>query len=272
MITFVTITLRIENSEKMKSDNKGERILKYFESLKSVCINDNRNIRENIDNIRLSPNAFLYIHDFAQAKIINIRGIQNVLGWDLGELSTRELYEIIHEDDRFLVYDITRYTIETILQKKIEFKPFDDILCLNYRMLTSNKQFKMISRESTIIERSENNIPSKALSICTDITYLNSPPIVNFYSIGAYHDFIHYEDYISKNKTKHTDVFTIREAEVLSLLAQGLTNKKISDILFISENTVHKHIFNMKEKTRTKNTPELIKYAIFKGVINARDN
>jgi len=247
-----------------KSD---EEILRYFDNLKSIFIAGNTKIQVNVDEIPLLQNSFLYIHDFRDAKITSIRGIKEVLGWDYKELTTRELYEIIHEDDRFLVYDITRYTIETILQHKIAPKAFHDILCLTYRMETLDGQFKTILRQSSIIETSKDHIPVKALSICTDIDYLGSPPKVNFHSVSEHHNLINYEDYISKHKPKKSDVFTIREVEVLSLLAQGLTGKEISEILFISGHTVHKHIANMKIKTGTKNTTELIKYSIFQGVI-----
>lgn len=256
----------------MNFDNGDEKILKYFDNLRSTCTANNTENHFNIDNIPLLHNSFLYIHDFEQAKIVDVRGMKEVLGWDFTELTTRKLYEIIHKDDRFLVYDITRYTIETILQNKIVTMPFDDILCLYYRMLTSDGHFKKILRQSTIIENNTLNIPTRSLSICTDIDYIDSPPNVKFHSVGKHTHIVNYEDYISKNKLKRTDVFTTREVEVLMLLGHGLTNKKISDILFISEHTVHKHISNMKEKSATKNSPELLKYAIFKGVIQSSVN
>ena len=41
------------------------------------------------------------------------------------------------------------------------------------------------------------------------------------------------------------DRLTPRERDVLSLMAQGLTNKAIGDRLFISEHTVEKHVGNI---------------------------
>ncbi|NMB87476.1 MAG: helix-turn-helix transcriptional regulator [Chloroflexi bacterium] len=44
------------------------------------------------------------------------------------------------------------------------------------------------------------------------------------------------------------DILTDREREVLELLAQGMTNKEIAEMLFISTNTVKRHIKAIFEK------------------------
>jgi DNA-binding NarL/FixJ family response regulator len=51
-----------------------------------------------------------------------------------------------------------------------------------------------------------------------------------------------------------------REIDVLSLIMQGLTNREISDKLFISFETVRSHRKNILRKTGSKNTAALINY------------
>ncbi|WP_242927208.1 response regulator transcription factor [Pontibacter vulgaris] len=58
-----------------------------------------------------------------------------------------------------------------------------------------------------------------------------------------------------------------REVEVLSLIAEGFTNAEIADKLFTSKRTIETHRQNLLEKTHTKNTAMLIKYALQKGII-----
>lgn len=58
-----------------------------------------------------------------------------------------------------------------------------------------------------------------------------------------------------------------REMEVLELLGQGLTNLEISNKLFLSKRTVEGHRQNLIEKTKAKNTPALIKFAVQHGLI-----
>jgi DNA-binding NarL/FixJ family response regulator len=58
-----------------------------------------------------------------------------------------------------------------------------------------------------------------------------------------------------------------REAEVLSLIAQGFTNAEIAEKLFTSRRTIESHRQNLLDKTGAKNTATLIVYGISKGLI-----
>ena len=59
-----------------------------------------------------------------------------------------------------------------------------------------------------------------------------------------------------------------RQAEVLSLLAKGLTSTEISDKLFMSKRTVEGYRQDLIERTGSKNTAELIHYAVANRLIN----
>lgn len=59
-----------------------------------------------------------------------------------------------------------------------------------------------------------------------------------------------------------------REMEVLELLGEGLTNLEISEKLFLSKRTVEGHRQSLIDKTKSKNTPALIKFAIQNGLLN----
>jgi DNA-binding NarL/FixJ family response regulator len=62
------------------------------------------------------------------------------------------------------------------------------------------------------------------------------------------------------------DRLTIREREVLQLLAEGLTSKQIAAELFISPKTVEGHKARMMEKTKARNKSDLIRYALRAGI------
>ena len=59
---------------------------------------------------------------------------------------------------------------------------------------------------------------------------------------------------------------TQREAEVLSLVAQGLTNQEIADKLFVSERTVRTHVSNVLAKLHLANRTQAALYALRKGL------
>lgn len=54
------------------------------------------------------------------------------------------------------------------------------------------------------------------------------------------------------------DLVTIREREVLLLLAQGLSTKEIANSMGISFHTVESHRKNLRSKFEAKNSTELL--------------
>ncbi len=68
-----------------------------------------------------------------------------------------------------------------------------------------------------------------------------------------------------KSEAGQAESLTTREIVILRLLAEGKSSQEISDLLFISVDTVNRHRFNIREKLNIKSTAELIKYAIQKG-------
>jgi DNA-binding NarL/FixJ family response regulator len=71
-----------------------------------------------------------------------------------------------------------------------------------------------------------------------------------------------------KNNAPHPDTLTNRETEVLLLICKGLTNNEISDRLMVSKRTIDKHRENLLLKTQSKNTANLVMYAIKYGYLN----
>ena len=60
---------------------------------------------------------------------------------------------------------------------------------------------------------------------------------------------------------------SLREKEILSLLAEGYSNKEIADLLVISPSTVNSHRSNVMDKLGLNNRRELIQYARKRGLI-----
>lgn len=61
--------------------------------------------------------------------------------------------------------------------------------------------------------------------------------------------------------------FSSREIEILHLIAQGLTNNEMSDRLFISKRTIEGHRQSLIEKTGSRNTAALIRFAVLGGIV-----
>jgi len=80
---------------------------------------------------------------------------------------------------------------------------------------------------------------------------------------------------ISERKTKKTlgekhkksNVLSQRELEVLSCVASGLRNQEIADKIFVSVDTVKKHIYNMFQKMNVENRLNLVTKAKVEGIL-----
>ncbi|MNS42140.1 Oxygen regulatory protein NreC [compost metagenome] len=64
------------------------------------------------------------------------------------------------------------------------------------------------------------------------------------------------------------DTLSDREREILSWVAKGYSNKEIAEHLIISVKTVETHKSNLMEKLGLKTRPDLVKYAMKKGMLN----
>lgn len=79
-------------------------------------------------------------------------------------------------------------------------------------------------------------------------------------------------DYL--DKMKHGDQggtyesLSDREKEILAKVAQGYSNKEIAEQLVISVKTVETHKSNLMEKLNLKTRPDLVKFAMKKGLLN----
>jgi len=80
------------------------------------------------------------------------------------------------------------------------------------------------------------------------------------------------EDYVRRLQDKDIedsyDLLTARERELLQLIAEGKSNKDVANMLNLSVYTVETHRSNILEKLNLHSVPELILYAVRKGVIS----
>jgi len=82
------------------------------------------------------------------------------------------------------------------------------------------------------------------------------------------------DDFLRKGTkdSKHPfDRLTMREREVLKLIAEGKSSRGIAELLFISPRTAEHHRANIRKKLGIQSTAELTKYALKKGYTSIND-
>ena len=73
--------------------------------------------------------------------------------------------------------------------------------------------------------------------------------------------------YLGKGRLP-TEPLTIREREVIKLIAEGKTNREVAKLLHISVRTVENHRANMMRKLKINKTADLVRYAVQKGIVS----
>lgn len=156
--------------------------------------------------------------------------------------------------------------IDRMEEKLAAYNP--DILIINPLLIAydSNEQFLKICRDFS------NVIPVALVS-----TYIDAGILKQFKDVIEINDNkqkvvtkifnLLGDNKLTKEKTESIELSN-RETDVLVALAKGLTNKEISDQLFISVHTVITHRKNIIRKTGIKSVSGLTVYALLNNLVD----
>jgi DNA-binding NarL/FixJ family response regulator len=76
-------------------------------------------------------------------------------------------------------------------------------------------------------------------------------------------------EWMQDDSSGPVEPLTLREREVLKLIAEAFTNKEIGETLHLAEKTVESHRANLMRKLGMRDRVELVRYAIRRGLIEA---
>ncbi len=76
-------------------------------------------------------------------------------------------------------------------------------------------------------------------------------------------------EWMADESTGPVEPLTLREREVLKLIAEAYTNRAIGETLHLSEKTIESHRANLMRKLEMRDRVELVRYAIRRGLIEA---
>jgi len=75
------------------------------------------------------------------------------------------------------------------------------------------------------------------------------------------------DEWLEGGSTEVDDGLTLRELEVVKLIAEAYTNKQIAETLKLSEKTVESHRTNVFGKLGVRDRVEIVRYAIRRGLV-----
>jgi DNA-binding NarL/FixJ family response regulator len=74
-------------------------------------------------------------------------------------------------------------------------------------------------------------------------------------------------DRVRRGQDIDDDPLTMRETEIVKLVAEARTSREIAELLVISEKTVERHRTNILAKLGMRDRVELVRYAIRRGLV-----
>lgn len=255
----------------------------YFEGLSQAQHNTDIKLPK-IDNLIrvLKLNSFspslnpcrYYVVDYVQKKYLYVDPSCNTyLGYpisyflDAGPMFYTSLW---HQDD-FKTYneEIFPGSLKFLKAYKCE-KPGHLFINLNHR-IKDRKGNKLILLQRSTIITSKEGLPLLSVGMVSNLnSHLTENRII--FSIESYEETPDFSP--SKILVKRVyfhrqedSLLTKREVEVLKWICEGLSSKQIADKMNISIYTINNHRQNMLEKTASKNTAELLKYATLQQIL-----
>lgn len=255
--------LSVADFTKKIAVNKNDTPVDYMEYFKHFI--------DKIDSFAIGPHFWFVPSNLTMGMIATSDNIGQLTPYshytttDWKNISLEDLANMVHPDDRHYILSAIQIAFETIEKSaNREFLKFN----IYGRFMNAEHQYRWVLIQFPafyITERVES-----ALILITDLSHLGnikSPLLtISDYSNKSYHYFnvlMETKNMIATNLPS----ITKRERDIIGLMAKGLKTPEIARALFISYSTVENHRKNLRVKTNTKTSSELMTFVIQNNLI-----
>jgi DNA-binding CsgD family transcriptional regulator len=170
--------------------------------------------------------------------------------------------ENIHPDDRYYVLAASMLSAE--ISESYEREKSDKIRINIYcRMLNAKSIYRWVLIQFPNRYFNDQNRITSTWVMITDLGHLNNSIVQMMTVIDTCNNEIQcFNVSLQTKKLTEIDIpkITKREHEILQLMARGLNSPQIAEHLFISHYTVEQHKRNLRQKTATKTSAELMNF------------
>ncbi len=221
-----------------------------------------------LESIKGVHNSAISIFDLAELRHAYVSSnFINLLGWDIIEAAkpgSEYMDARMHPEDRNHLEEASFDFFELLLKVKKEDRHNMEHykMVMDYRTLGKKGEYVRVIEQHKLLELDENGNVWLGLSIMDlspdqDMDSLCRYRLINTKTGELYHF----------PEKKPVSKLSLREQEILQLLAKGLISKQIADKLYISVNTVNTHRQRIIEKLEVSNTTEAVQHAYKLGLI-----
>lgn len=179
--------------------------------------------------------------------------------------------ENIHPDDSFYVLSAIQYAMDRIIELPSN-QQSNVRINIYARMLNADRIYRWVLIQMPGLYVNNQNLTTCGLMMVTDLTHFNfneRPILMTLVNVidgkTAYYHLAMGEVLTVKNVgLPH---ITKRERQLLNLMLRGLNSPKIANELCISYSTVENHKRNLRKKTGTKTSVELVHYVMSNNLL-----
>lgn len=211
--------------------------------------------------------SFFYLFDFVKMRYLYVsESIQDVMGgycakdW-IDNGPEWVLTRVYHEDVRRLKdlhQALFRFFYSLPVQDRKEYK-----YSWEFRLVRKDGNIIWLMQQGSFIEIDPDGRPMASFDTVSDTTHLkkdNSMSLTMFKDVDSPKLKLYFPMSVKES-------FTKREIELVKLLSDGFTSKRIADELCISHHTVDTHRRNMLKKCGVNDSIRLVAYARENGMI-----
>jgi len=193
------------------------------------------------------------------------KNIKELLGYEVSEFLNREIHcfnKVIHPEDSLVIWknilNVWMYLVCLSHEQRIKFKYAN-----TYRILTADGQVLYVWEQNSVFQTDRSGNVTHLMGVCSDVTLLLNKR--SKFIPESYYNPLDAIPPVSKSERER--LLSTRELQIISLLADGLNSKEISEKLSISFHTVNTHRQKIILKTNSKSTAGAIRYTIEKRLI-----
>lgn len=174
--------------------------------------------------------------------------------------------ENLHQEDSFYVLSAIQFAVERIVSLPKE-RQSDVRINIYARMLNADNQYRWILIQMPGLYVNNQNKTTCGLIMITDLTHFNfkQRPILMTLIDKVKNKSEYYHIALKDElgiETANLLSLTKREQEIIQQMIKGLNTPQIATALNISYNTVENHKRNLRTKTTTKTSAELIHFVM----------
>lgn len=227
-------------------------------------------LQDCISNMFCPGPFYYYIFNFTDFTFDYVHpNVQEVLGVETEGLTTTDLTERLHPDDREYMATCEQIAGDFLFRRISKSDIVNYKVCYSYRVKMNNGVYEMLLHQARALTVDQTGAISKAFGVHTNVEHLmpHNNYKISFIGLNGARSYLSLDvprrDAIGLLKHPYSP----RELQIIRLLSEGMNAEAIAAALEISKETVRTHRKNILRKSGSENTVQAVAKCIREGII-----